>query len=218
MTRARVRSATTADVPAVVALQRRVYPTIPPWSERKLLEQLAAFPQGQVVAEADGRVAGYAGSLVVMWDDWAEQHTWKEITGAGTFENHNPAGRTLYGAEVFVAPEMQGSGVGHLLYGARRTVCRAMNLKRIIACGRLPGYGGHARTLEADAYARRVVWGDLTDPVLSFQLREGFSYCGVIDGYLPEDVESRGFASIIVWLNPDYDATRATHVPEEIIL
>jgi ParB family chromosome partitioning protein len=24
-----------------------------------------------------------------------------------------------------------------------------MNLKRIIACGRLPGYGGHARTLEA---------------------------------------------------------------------
>jgi GNAT superfamily N-acetyltransferase len=218
MTRPRVRLARAADIPAVIALQRRVYPTIQAWTTGKLNEQLEVFPQGQVVALVGRTVVGYAGSLIVMWDDWAESHTWKEITGSGTFEHHNPEGRTLYGAEVFVAPEMQGSGVGHQLYAARRALCRAMNLKRIIACGRLPGYGRHAGALSAEAYAQRVVWGDLRDPVLSFQLKEGFSYCGVIEAYLPEDVDSGGYASIIVWLNPDYDVDRPTLIPEEIKL
>ena len=210
------RQARESDVPDVIALQRRVYPSIAPWTPAKLLEQLNVFAAGQVVAEADGAVVGYAGSLVVLWDDWAESHTWKGITGSGTFEHHNPDGRTLYGAEVFVAPEMQGSGVGHLLYEARRALCRSMNLKRIIACGRLPGYHRHAQTLTAEGYAQRVVWGDLRDPVLSFQLREGFSYCGVIEAYLPEDVESCGYASIIVWLNPDYDPEQPTLLEPEV--
>ena len=204
------------DIPAVIALQRRVYPTIAPWKPARLRAQLEMFPQGQVVAEADSALVGYAGSLVVAWDDWAESHTWQEITGAGTFEHHNPAGRTLYGAEVFVDPEMQGSGVGHLLYGARRKICKTMNLRRIIACGRLPGYGQYADQLSAEGYAKRVVWGDLRDPVLSFQLREGFSYCGVVAGYIPEDLESRGYASIIVWLNPTYDAKKPTRMSKEI--
>jgi len=98
------------------------------------------------------------------------------------------------------------------LYEARRNLCTTLNLRRIIACGRLPGYHLHADRLSAEDYARRVVWGDLRDPVLSFQLREGFSYCGVIEGYLPEDRDSRGYASIIVWLNPDYDPDRPTAV------
>ena len=207
----KTRTAHVDDIPAVIALQGRVYPTIPTWQPAKLLDQLAMFPQGQVVAERDGVLVGYAGSLVVAWDDWAEAHTWQEITGAGTFEHHNPAGRTLYGAEVFVDPQLQGSGVGHLLYQARRKICKAMNLRRIIACGRLPGYSQHAQALSAEGYAQRVVWGDLRDPVLSFQLREGFSYCGVIKGYIPEDDESCGYASIIVWLNPDHKPMQPTH-------
>jgi GNAT superfamily N-acetyltransferase len=215
----RTRLARPQDIPQVIALQRRVYPTIVAWSIAKLDSQLETFPQGQVVAESDDdQIVGYAGSLIVSWDDWADAHTWKAITGAGTFEHHNPQGRTLYGAEVFVAEEARGAGVGHLLYEARRTLCRAMNLKRIIACGRLPGYQRHADRLSAESYAQRVVWGDLRDPVLSFQLREGFSYCGVIEGYLPEDVDSGGYASIIVWLNPDYEPDRPTQIPEEIAL
>jgi GNAT superfamily N-acetyltransferase len=211
------RQAHAQDIPAVIALQQRVYPTIPPWEPAKLRGQLEMFPQGQVVAETSDGLVGYAGSLIVSWDDWAESHTWREITGAGTFEHHNPVGRTLYGAEVFVDPAMQGSGVGHLLYGARRKICKALNLRRIIACGRLPGYGQNADRLSAEGYAKRVVWGDLRDPVLSFQLREGFSYCGVVEGYIPEDVESRGFASIIVWLNPEYDPRKPTRIPKEVL-
>ncbi len=218
MKRPWVRQTRPDDIPALIALQARVYPDIPAWSRRKLSEQLEVFPQGQIVAENEGGLVGCASSMIVLWEDWAESHSWKEITGSGTFVNHNPEGRTLYGAEVFVDPTLRKQGVGHLLYEGRRTLCRAMNLKRIIACGRLPGYHTYADEMSAEFYAQKVVWGDLHDPVLSFQLKEGFSYCGVVEDYIPEDAESRGNASVIVWLNPDYDPSRPTTIPQEIDL
>lgn len=214
-----VRHTRESDINALTALQRRSYPAdMPPWSRTRFCQQLDAFPQGQLVAEYEGRVVGCTSSLIVLWDDWCDSHTWKEITAAGSFDNHNPQGRTLYGAEVFVDPDLRGKRIGHALYEGRRALCRAMNLKRIMACGRLPGYHKHAAAMSAEDYAKRVVWGDLRDPVLGFQLYEGFHYCGVIEDYLPEDRESCGNASLIVWLNPDYDPTRPTHIPEEIRL
>ncbi|MDD2884334.1 MAG: GNAT family N-acetyltransferase [Dechloromonas sp.] len=212
----RIRSTQPDDLPALIALQERVYPDIPPWDLHKLQAQLAVFPQGQIVAEDDNGLLGCASSLIVLWDDWSEDHNWSEITGDGSFNNHNPAGRTLYGAEVFVDPTRHGAGIGHLLYQGRRTLCRAMNLKRIIACGRLPGYHRHAEQMSPELYVQNVVWGDLSDPVLSFQLKEGFSYCRIMDGYIPEDIESRGNAALIVWLNPEYDPEQPTIIPEEV--
>ncbi len=213
-----VRHTRAADVPVLIELQRRTYQSIAPWTEEKFASQLRIFPQGQVVAEIDGRLVGAASSLVVLWDEWPVEHSWTSITGSGTFDTHNPHGRTLYGAEVFVDRTLRGSGVGRELYRARRRICRAMNLKRIIACGRLPGYGRHADAIDADLYCKKVLWGDLADPVLSFQLREGFRFCGIVQDYLPDDDESRGFASLIVWLNPKYDAKRPTLVPQGDIL
>lgn len=218
MPTALIRSTRPEDVDVLIELQCRVYPDIPPWSARELLRQLEVFPQGQLVAEYDGELAGCASSLLVLWDDWTDPHTWKEITGSGSFDNHNPEGRTLYGAEVFVNPDIHRSGVGHALYEARRSVCRQMNLKRIIACGRMPGYHRYADEMSAEEYAKRVVWGDFDDPVLGFQLHEGFRYCGVVEGYLPEDTASRGNGSLIVWLNPDYDPSAPTRLPKEITL
>ena len=216
--RATVRHTRREDIPRLIDLQRRTYVTIPPWSEEKFASQIRNFPQGQVVAEVDGRLVGAACSLVVLWDDWSVEHSWKEITGDGLFETHNPHGRTLYGAEVFVDRKLRGMGVGRELYRARRRICRALNLKRIIACGRLPGYAEHADAMSVDMYCKMVLWGDLTDPVLSFQLHEGFRFCGIVENYLPEDAESRGNASLIVWLNPKYDIRRPTRIPEEGIL
>lgn len=218
MKRLLVRNTRQEDIPELIRLQRRVYPDIPSWSRRDLGHQLEVFPQGQLVVEHDGQLAGCASSLIVLWDDWSGEHTWQDVTAAGTFDSHNPNGRTLYGAEVFVDPNVRGAGLGQALYEGRRAICRQSNLKRIIACGRMPGYGRYADQMSPELYAKKVVWGDLRDPVLGFQLHQGFSYCGVIENYLPEDSESRGHASLIVWLNPDYDPNGPTLVPEEIHL
>lgn len=217
MSRIRIRQTRHNDIPALIALQTRIYPSIPPWNKHDLRTQLETFPQGQIVAENDEEgIVGCASSIMVMWDDWSDEHNWYDVTSAGTFDNHNAEGRTLYGVEVFVDAASQGQGVGHLLYEGRRQLCQAMNLKRIIVCGRLPGYQAHAQDMTAELYARKIIWGDLKDPVLSFQLREGFSYFGVMPEYIPEDTESCGHASLLVWLNEHYDANQPVRIRDDI--
>lgn len=210
MSKLLVRPTAPSDIDALLKLQAQVYPTIAPWKRDQLLHQLEVFPEGQLVAILSGRLVGCASSLVVLWDEWADEHTWKQITAAGTFNTHNPAGFTLYGAEVFVDPRLRGKRLGHALYEGRRKICKQLNLRRIIACGRLPGYHALSQQMSVELYAKKILWGDLTDPVLSFQLREGFRYCGIMDDYLLEDRESCGHASLIAWINPDYDPTQST--------
>lgn len=206
------------DIPQLIDLQNRVYPGIGSWRPEQLEQHIAVFPQGQVVACIDDKLCGMASSLVVRWDDWGMRHTWREVTGAGTFSTHSLEGRTLYDAEVCTDPEARRLGVGKKLYHARRRICRSLNLRRIMACGRMPNYHRAVHQMSPEDYAMRVLSGDMEDPVLMFQMREGFRYCGVIHGYLPSDAESRGNATIIVWLNPDYKASQPTRVPQGPIL
>lgn len=125
---------------ALLRLQHEVYPDIPAWRHDYVAHQIELFPEGQFVAFYNGRLVGCASSLVILWDEWMEPHTWDQITAKGTFDTHDTAGFTLYGAEVFVAPLLRGKRLGHALYEARRRVCQTLNLRRVIACGRLPGY------------------------------------------------------------------------------
>ena len=61
---------------------------------------LSIFPEGQLVAvDENGRVVGSSSSHIIDWDDYADSAKWSLITGDGTFETHNPLGKTLYGAE-----------------------------------------------------------------------------------------------------------------------
>jgi hypothetical protein len=52
-------------------------------------------------------------------------------------------------------------------------------------------------------YAQKVVNGKLTDPVLSFQLKNGFKFIKVLPDYL-YDRRSVNFASFLEWANPEY--------------
>ena len=93
----RVRAMRLEDCAAIRALQRRSSPGVPPWTLQQLEGQRHAFPEGQLVAEHGGLIVGAMSSLVVQWDDYAVDHTWRSITGEGTFSTHDPHGRTLYG-------------------------------------------------------------------------------------------------------------------------
>ena len=208
-----VRNLLNSDIDSAMYLQNTVYKHIPGMSRSQFEELLQRFPQGQFVAESKGKIVGFTISLIILWDDYSLHHTWESITNNGNFDTHNiELGRTLYGAEVCVSPDVRGLGVGRKLYDARRKLCRLMNLKRIIAGGRLPGYKDFATQMSPEDYAKRVIWGDIYDPVLRFQLNQGFDFCGILENYIPTDIDSHGFASLIVWLNRQYDATRPTQV------
>ncbi len=201
-----VRNTWPKDFEAIISMTRLVYPESPPWTVEQLGSHLRVFPEGQMVAveAGSGRVIGMAASLIVHWDDYDTQTGWRDFTERGMFTNHDPArGRTLYGAEIMVHPDDQGRGVGTRLYDARRELVRRLRLRRIRAGARLRGYHRYADTMSAEDYAVKVARGELFDPTVSFQIKRGFHILAVVPGYLRHDAESRGFAAVIEWLNPE---------------
>lgn len=200
-----VRTTRPDDFPGIIELSQRVYPESLPWSERALRSHLDVFAQGQLVAvEPDTQhVVGMAASLIVRWDDYDIDTSWREITAGGMFTNHDPEGRTLYGAEIMVRPDLQGHGIGKKIYKARRELARTLRMRRIRAGARLRGYHRHAAEMDAETYVMKVVRGELTDPTLTFQLRQHFRVVAVIKGYLRFDPASLGYAAVIEWINHD---------------
>eukprot|EP00828_Plagiopyla_frontata_P026976 TRINITY_DN35140_c0_g1_i1.p4 TRINITY_DN35140_c0_g1~~TRINITY_DN35140_c0_g1_i1.p4 ORF type:complete len:111 (+),score=6.49 TRINITY_DN35140_c0_g1_i1:625-957(+) len=82
----KIRNWTEADIPAIVQCQKAAYPDFADhYDERMYKLQFAAFPQGQLLAECDGEVVGYATSLIVQLDESADWYRYDEITGSGTF-------------------------------------------------------------------------------------------------------------------------------------
>jgi len=195
-----VRPTRPGDLQALVEISQRVYRD-DPWCMSYLWSQLCAFPEGQLVAvdNATGRVCGMAASLILDDEAYGTDADWCTLTDSGRFTNHDPAGRTLYGAEVMVDPRMQGRGVGKKIYAARRRLCRELGLDHIRAGARLRGYHRYADTLSAEQYVDQVVAGALSDPTLSFQLKQGFRVLGVTRDYLPVDPASHGHAAVIEW-------------------
>lgn len=203
------------DLDAIVALGRRIYRT--PWRLEELRSHLQVFPEGQHVAvttdpgmdglevvEDGERLAGMTASLIIAWDDYDFAETWEDYTANGHFTNHDPdSGRTLYGAEVMVAPECRRTGVGSRLYEARFELTRRLRLRRIRAHARLAGYEPLAGAMTAREYVLSVVRGERRDPTLSFQLRHGFRVLAVVSGYLPRDSRSLGWAALIEWLHEE---------------
>lgn len=200
-----VRNTRPEDFPEIIEMCGEVYHASPTWSVAQLASHLEVFPEGQFVAveKESGRLVGMAASLVVLWDDYDMTSSWRDFTDHGTFRNHDPNGRTLYGAEVMVRPSEQGRGIGKKIYQARRALVRRLGLLRTRAGARLCGYHLHADRLTAEQYVLCVMSGDLSDPTLSFQIKQGFLPLAVAPDYLHHDPESLGYAAVIEWLNPE---------------
>jgi len=216
--RIKVRNTQSSDIPGIIELSRAVYPDSGPWSTEQLESHLKVFPEGQFVAVdvPSGRIVGMAASLVVLWDDYELNTNWRDFTAGGYFTNHDPQyGRTLYGAEVMVAPDCQRRGIGKKIYAAREELTQRLGLLRIRAGARLRGYSKYAHRMSAEEYVARVVKGKIGDPTLSFQLRQGFKVLAVVGGYLRHDPESLGYAAVIEWLNPEV-ATEADYAAQQI--
>jgi GNAT superfamily N-acetyltransferase len=200
----RMRNTRREDYAAIRAVQRDTTPHVPPWSLRQLEAQVHAFPAGQLAAMADGHLVGAAATLVVEWSQHGLQHTWRSITAEGTFATHHPDGDSLYCAAMVTDTSRRGFGVARALVQAQRRLCRRMNLQRILATARLAGYAQRRDVMSPEDYARRVVWGEIEDAGLRFALAQGYQFCGVVTGYMPEDGESEGHAALLAWLNPLY--------------
>ena len=218
-----IRLARKKDLGRIYRLVQKVYPGMGGYTREQIRGQLNHFAQGHLVAEYDGEIVGYCASIKVAEAKALKPHTWTGITGGGFGSTHDPLGDWLYGYEVCVDPEFRGLKLGERLYSARRALCVEMNLKGIVFGGRMPGYDRRAKNWpSARAYAEAVADKKLRDPVITFQIRNGFELMGILKGYLPSDTASRGFATHMVWRNPAEqelltDAITAPDRPPDVV-
>ena len=210
--RLHVRNASIRDIPAIVDLTTRVYAGtgMYGYSEGALTGQLNNFADGQFVAVVDDKVVGYCATFRVGEQLALKAHTWTEITGNGYASRHDPRGDWLYGMEVCVDPDYRGYRIGQRLYNQRKALCQSLGLKGIVFGGRLPTLHKRIKKFgSAQAYVDEVIQKKQRDPVLSFQLRNGFEFIGLLPHYLDVDRQSLGYAVHLVWHNPKVDQETA---------
>lgn len=180
------------------------------WSKNSIERLLKLFPEGQLCIAVDDKVVACSLSLIVDYDEYGDRHTYKNITGDYSFSTHDPEGDVLYGIEIFVHPEYRGLRLGRRLYEARKELCESLNLKSIIAGGRIPGYHEYADKLTPRQYIDKVKAKEIFDPTLTFQLSNDFHVRKVLKNYLPGDHESKEFATLIEWNNIYYQGIDAS--------
>lgn len=205
-----IRNATLQDVTEIQQLCEKVYKKDYQYSLAELRGQVRHFPEGQFVAEYQGEIVGYCASLIVTEKSAMRDHSWREITGNGFCSTHNRKGDFLYGVDVFVDPQYRRMRIGERFYKERINLCKYLRLKGISFAGRLPMLKKKIRQVgSAEGYLEAVLEKKIKDPVINFQLRQGFEILGILKNYDNTDDDSLGYAVHMVWYNPEYVANEA---------
>lgn len=202
-----IRNADLDDIPKIIELQKKSFPYMYAdgmiWKEKNLQNHIHIFPEGQFVAEHKGNIIGSASSLIVNLVPEYKEHTWNEVCGTGQFNNHNPKGDILYAADVSTHPDYRSLGFGTKIYDRRKDLAIKLNLRRIIGGGRLFNYCEYADKLSPDEYVKMVLEGKIREPVLYFQIKNGFNFIKILPNYM-RDSRSLNYATFIEWKNPEY--------------
>lgn len=189
-----------ADIPGVVALQRLCFPEPFPedslWRPEHLSAHVAKFPEGQFVAVAEGAVVASASMSRISDAQWQAHLSWEETLGGFSFDTFDPAGSTLYAADISVHPQWRGRGLARELYRLRFEACRKLGCARLGTACRIPDFRGFDGTHEE--YARRVIAGELSDRTLTPLLRLGMVFQAILPDYM-DDPESGDAAALLEW-------------------
>ncbi|MDH3293443.1 MAG: GNAT family N-acetyltransferase [Acidimicrobiia bacterium] len=203
------------------ALELASYPTADPddlYDSTGLRILATDFPQGCFAGfdrSDENNLVAMGLGIRTFFDLGEPQHTIDDIVPHDPEDSgDDPDGHWYYGTGISVRPEYRRRGIGRELYQLRKSVCRQLNLRGIVAGGVMPGYAEHRDTMSPDDYIRAVVAGELYDPTLTFQKDNGFVLGPALAGYIT-DPAVNDYASLIVWHNPGWNPPPGWVDPEE---
>ena len=212
--RLEVRQAKPKDIREIADLVRRAYDDLPAYTQGEIRGQINNYAEGCFIAKLDGTIVGYCASMRLDERVALADQSWDEVTGNGFGSRHDPTGDWLYGYEMCVDPAVRGTRIGRRLYEERRGLAERLDLTGIVFGGRMPNLRKSWRRVEGpEDYLQQVVDNKIYDPVLRFQLANGFEPQGILEGYLPEDKRSKAFAVRMVWRNPYVDSESPPQTP-----
>ena len=217
--RLEVRQAKPRDIREIADLVRRAYDDLPAYTQGEIRGQINNYPEGCFIARLDGTIVGYCASMRLDERVALAELNWDEVTGNGFGSRHDPTGDWLYGYEMCVDPAVRGTRIGRRLYEERRAIAERLDLTGIVFGGRMPNLRRSWRRVEGpEDYLQQVIDNKIHDPVLRFQLANGFEPQGILEGYLPEDKRSKAFAVRMVWRNPyvDTDSPPKHRLPRDV--
>jgi predicted amidohydrolase len=198
-----IRKAKLKDSHAIASLSERVYGHAGCMTEEQIRAQINKFPDGQLVAEYEGEIAGHCATFIIAEKVALGQHNWFEITGNGYASRHDPDGDMLYGMEVCVDAKFRRLRIGQRFYRVRKELCEHFELKGIVFGGRMPGYARRRREFpDPQTYLEAVQNKRVRDAVINFQMSQGYEPLQVLRDYLPGDHDSMGHAVLMYWANP----------------
>jgi predicted amidohydrolase/ribosomal protein S18 acetylase RimI-like enzyme len=211
-----------ADYPSLDEIMKEAFHEVndPSWNKVQIRKLITSFPDGQVAIKVNGKLAGFALSIIVNFEKFGENHSYKEITGNYTFNTHNEEGDTMYGIDVAVKKEYRGLRLGRRLYEYRKQLCESLNLKGIVFGGRIPKYHEYSSEITPKQYIEKVRLREIHDPVLDFHLSNDFQAIKILKGYLEGDEASEEYAVLLKWHNVYYEkpTKKATYIKKIVRL
>lgn len=214
-----VRSASSADVPAMVELDRAAWGEAMAADSDKLLSRIDTFKEGQLVILSDGTILGFVNSQKISSTIKyiGEQGTWPAVTGHGFIkETHKSEGSVLFLINITVDTSIRSKGFKRSLVGGELIkhllkIAKTQNIVQVEGITRLNGfksylqknnllgsYSHHSLT-QVNEYIQKVRIGEVRDPALSFHLDQGARVVGPIKNAMPEDHDSLLWGALIVY-------------------
>ncbi len=201
-----LRHLTVDDYDQIKQLMDRVYSDIGgAWSIKTVAQLLKDFAEGQLGIFDSDSLVGLALAVKVDYKRFSNPHTYDDLVSKTDKLIHKKQGDALYGLDILIDPEYRGFRLGRRMYDARKELCREMNLRGILAGGRIPNYHLYANSLKPVEYIEQVKRKNIYDPILTFQLSNDFQVKRLLKQYLPEDERSAGYATLLEWNNFLYE-------------
>ncbi len=195
-----IRLAQPRDAEEIATVEAESWPASLAADRTQVAARLAAAPEGQLVAEIDGRIVAVAWSQRVSRRFFAETPAqFDQLPNHGTFtDTHDPNGEIYQLIGVGVSPVGRGARLGRQLVDAQLELARNLpGVERILGFTRPVGYAAR-HDVPIEEYVRlKSSSGRWTDPMLAFHLGAGAKLVSIHAQFRPADVEAAGYGILI---------------------
>ena len=197
------RQATLDDVDAIYKLDQEVWTEFPGTREM-FASRIETFPEGNFVAEVDGKIVGYLCLELVDLDlNQKSPFTWAEISDHGTIKkSHSYKGNYMYGISMSISPDFQGKGIGTQLVLSSWSVGVNYNILGVLIGSRVPDYHKYAERMSINEYIHlKNGNGQYVDSELRLWSKDGFKPILVLPHYI-NDPSSLHYGVLVYRRNP----------------
>jgi len=195
-----IRNARPEEAERLATIEAQCWPADTAANAEQFASRLRIHPEGQWVAELDGRVVGVSVSQRITEAFLLREPVREDrLTDSGSFaRSHDPDGDIYQLITVSVAPEGRGFRLGRRLVDRQLASARGLpSVRRIVGFTRPAGFHRHPDMTIEDYIALRDDGGRWVDAVLDFHLRAGARVVSVHPGYRPADEAARGYGVLI---------------------